>query len=114
VLAAAAIAFTAVRIVDGIRGRGCVSDQRHRATGLHLADAAQAINYGNKICGEVDHGRTYRQIGAGIKADFGTQDHYVESYLIAQAVNELCPALVWHLRRSAAGDDVANSVGGER
>jgi hypothetical protein len=37
-----------------------------------------------------------------IKADFNTSDDYQASYLISQAVNELCPALIWRLRNSAA------------
>jgi len=30
-------------------------------------------------------------------------DYYQASYLIAQAVGELCQAQIWQLRRSAAG-----------
>jgi hypothetical protein len=37
-----------------------------------------------------------------VKADFSTFDEYQASYLITQAVNELCPALIWQLRNSAA------------
>jgi hypothetical protein len=39
---------------------------------------------------------------ADIKNDFNTTDDYQGSYLISQAVNELCPALIWQLRNSAA------------
>jgi hypothetical protein len=37
-----------------------------------------------------------------VKADFNTSDEYQASYLISQAVNDLCPALIWRLRNSAA------------
>ena len=37
-----------------------------------------------------------------IKADFNTVDEYQASYLLSQATNELCPALIWQLRNSAA------------
>jgi hypothetical protein len=40
---------------------------------------------------------------ASVKADFNTPDEYHASYLIAQAADELCPALIWQLRNSAAG-----------
>ena len=39
---------------------------------------------------------------AGVKSDFNNADDYQASYLINQAVNELCPALIWQLRNSAA------------
>jgi hypothetical protein len=38
-----------------------------------------------------------------VKDDFSTSDGYQASYLITQAVNELCPAMIWQLRNSAAG-----------
>jgi hypothetical protein len=37
-----------------------------------------------------------------VKVDFNTSDDYQASYLISQAVNELCTALIWKLRNSAA------------
>ena len=39
---------------------------------------------------------------AGSRGDFGTDDDYQASYLVSQAVNELCPAQIWQLRNSAA------------
>jgi len=36
-----------------------------------------------------------------VKADFNTSDEFQASYLISQAVNELCPELIWQLRNSA-------------
>jgi hypothetical protein len=38
-----------------------------------------------------------------VKADFDTSDEFQASYLISQAVNELCPANIWQLRQSAGG-----------
>ena len=43
------------------------------------------------------------QLMSDVKADFGTADEYQASYLISQSANELCPALIWQLRNSAAG-----------
>lgn len=63
------------------------------------ADAALAYGYG--ICDRVGDGASYSSGIATIKADFGTDDDYQAAYLINQAVNELCPALIWQLRQSA-------------
>jgi hypothetical protein len=63
------------------------------------ADAALAYGYG--ICDRVGAGASYSSGIATIKADFGTDDDYQAAYLINQAVNELCPALIWQLRQSA-------------
>jgi hypothetical protein len=71
--------------------------------GYNFADADAALAYGQGICDKVAQGRWYAQILADVKADFGTSDEYQASYLVAQAVNELCPALIWQLRNSAAG-----------
>lgn len=54
------------------------------------------------VCDKVSDGRTYAQIMADVKADFNTTDEYQASYLITQAVNELCPALILQLRNTAA------------
>ncbi len=37
-----------------------------------------------------------------IKTDFATSDEYQAPYLLTQAVNQLCPALIWQFRNSAA------------
>jgi hypothetical protein len=37
-----------------------------------------------------------------VRADFNVPDDYQASYLISRVVNELCPALIWQLRSSAA------------
>ena len=70
--------------------------------GYNFANADAALSYGHGICDKVSAGRTYAQIMGDVKADFNTSDEYQASYLISQAVNELCPALIWQLRNSAA------------
>ncbi|MDA2893247.1 DUF732 domain-containing protein [Mycolicibacterium sp. BiH015] len=70
--------------------------------GYNFASAEHALSYGNSICSRMRDGQTYSQLVTDIKVDFATTDDYQASYLIAQAVNELCPALIWQLRRSAA------------
>ena len=68
----------------------------------NFASADDALNYGRGLCGKVAAGQSYSQLRADVMADFHTTDEYQASYLIAQAVNELCPALIWQLRNSAA------------
>jgi hypothetical protein len=70
--------------------------------GYNFASADQALSYGHGICDKVSQGRSYGQVMGDVKADFNTSDEYQASYLISQAVNELCPALIWQLRNSAA------------
>ena len=43
------------------------------------------------------------QLVDDIKNDFSTADEFQASYLITQSANELCPAQIWQLRKSAAG-----------
>ena len=71
--------------------------------GYNFANADAALGYGHGICDKVSQGRSYAQVMGDVKADFNTSDEYQASYLISQAVNELCPALIWQLRDSAAG-----------
>lgn len=71
--------------------------------GYNFANANDAIRYGQTICDEVAHGSPYGAVIGDLKADFNTSDDYQAAYLINQAVNELCPALIWQLRNSAAG-----------
>lgn len=66
--------------------------------GYNFANADDALAYGHLICDRVALGRGYADVMADVKTDFGT----TASYLITQAVNELCPAQIWQLRRSAA------------
>jgi hypothetical protein len=71
--------------------------------GYNFADADAALAYGQTICDKVAAGRGYPQIMGDVKSDFSTSDEYQASYLITQAVGELCPAQIWALRNSAAG-----------
>lgn len=72
--------------------------------GYNFPNADTALAYGYGICDKVAAGRTYAQVMGDVKGDFSTSDEYQASYLITQAVNELClcPALIWQLRNSAA------------
>jgi Protein of unknown function (DUF732) len=70
--------------------------------GYNFANADAAWSYGHGVCDKVAAGRSYRDVMADVKADFATTDGYQASYLITQSVNELCPALIWQLRNSAA------------
>lgn len=71
--------------------------------GYNFAGADQALAYGHGICDKVTSGLPYGQVIGEVKADFGTGDEHQASYLINQAVNELCPAAIWQLRNSAVG-----------
>ncbi|MCV6990814.1 DUF732 domain-containing protein [Mycobacterium timonense] len=70
--------------------------------GYNFANADAALNYGHSICDKVSQGHSYATVMADVKADFNTTDEYQASYLISQAVNELCPAQISQLRKSAA------------
>lgn len=72
------------------------------APGYHFANANQALSYGNEICARVQQGRGYADLVTSVKDDIATSDRYQAAYLIAQAVNELCPERIWQLRNSAA------------
>jgi hypothetical protein len=70
--------------------------------GYNFSNGDAALTYGHGICDRVAQGRTYAGVIGDVKADFRTSDDYQASYLISQAVKELCPALIWQLRNSAA------------
>jgi hypothetical protein len=70
--------------------------------GYNFADADAALAYGNQLCDKVSQGRTYADLIGDVKSDFQTADEFQASYLIDKAVNELCPAQIWQLRRTAA------------
>lgn len=70
--------------------------------GYHFASADDALSYGHGVCAKVADGHGYSAVMSEVKADFGTADEYQASYLISQAVNELCPESIWQLRNSAA------------
>jgi hypothetical protein len=71
--------------------------------GYNFANADQSLAHGQRICDKIDHGVSYAQIIRDIKNDFNTSDEYMAGYLVNQAANELCPALIWQLHNSAAG-----------
>ena len=70
--------------------------------GYNFTGADAALAYGYGICDRVGRGTPYTEMIAGITRDFGSADTYQGAYLINQAVNELCPAMIWQLRQSAA------------
>jgi hypothetical protein len=83
----------------------------HVRPGYNFPNADAALGYGYSICDKVAGGRTYAQVMGEVKADFATSDEYQASYLINQAVNELCPAQIWQLRNSAANYRPPPTVG---
>jgi hypothetical protein len=70
--------------------------------GYNFASADAALSYGHEICDKIGAGRGYPQLIGDVKADFNTTDEYQAAYLITEAANELCPALIWQVRKSAA------------
>ena len=72
--------------------------------GYDFPNAEAALAYGHDICGRLRSGTPYATLVNEVRSDFATGDDYQGSYLIAQSVNELCPALIWNLRNSAAND----------
>lgn len=70
--------------------------------GYNFPNAEAALAYGHGICAKVGQGRIYADVMSDVKRDFVNRDEYQASYLITQAVNELCPAQIWALRHSAA------------
>lgn len=74
----------------------------HMRPGYNFPNADAALSYGHGICDKVSAGRGYPHLIGDVKADFNTSDEFQASYLISQAANELCPALIWQLRSSAA------------
>jgi hypothetical protein len=73
----------------------------HVRPGYNFPNAEQALAYGYGICDKIAQGEGYPQLMVEVKADFNTSDEYQGSYLISQAAQELCPALIWQLRNSA-------------
>jgi hypothetical protein len=68
--------------------------------GYNFPNAEAALAYGHGLCDDVARGVPYRQLIARIKSDFNTQDEFQASYLVSQAVEELCEAQIWNLRQS--------------
>jgi hypothetical protein len=71
--------------------------------GYAFSNREAALTYGHGICDGVAKENTYGQLMRSVKADFSDPDEFQASYLISQAVNELCPESIWQLRNSAAG-----------
>jgi hypothetical protein len=69
--------------------------------GYNFANADHALNYGHGICDKVSGGQTYVDVMTEVRSDFATSDDYQAAYLVNQAVNELCPAMISQLRNSA-------------
>lgn len=70
--------------------------------GYNFPDAEAALAYGRRICERVRSGAPFARLTGDVLADFSSTDEYQGTYLISQAVNELCPELIWQLRNSAA------------
>ncbi len=73
----------------------------HVRPGYNFPNGDVALSYGYGICDKVAAGRGFPHVMADVRADFNTSDDFQASYLISQAVNELCPAQIWQLRNSA-------------
>ncbi|NOP99238.1 DUF732 domain-containing protein [Mycolicibacterium fortuitum] len=71
--------------------------------GYNFASAGDALAYGQGICARIAGGTPYGELITDVKTDFAITDEFQASYLVAQAVNELCPVQIWQLRTSAAG-----------
>jgi Protein of unknown function (DUF732) len=71
--------------------------------GYNFPNARAALDYGYGLCDRMRAGQGYPQLMAVVKSDFNTSDEYQASYLISQSAQELCPAMIWQLRQSAAG-----------
>lgn len=71
--------------------------------GYNFSSPQAALDYGYGLCDRLRGGQGYRELIAVIKPDFDTSDEFQASYLISQSAQELCPALIWQLRQSAAG-----------
>lgn len=74
--------------------------------GYHFANADAALAYGHGLCDALAAGAGYPQLVSTIEHDFATTDEYQATYLLGQAANELCPAQIWQLRRSAADSHI--------
>lgn len=103
--ATAAVIFVVGAVIGSPSARGDTVAYLVNVTirpGYNFPTADAALAYGYGICDRVRAGSRYADDIAAIQADFGTTDDYQAAYLINQAVNELCPALIWQLRQSAA------------
>ena len=74
----------------------------HVRPGYNFPNADAALSYGYGICDKFAAGRGFPDVMGDVRADFNTSDDFQASYLISQAVNELCPVQIWQLRNTAA------------
>lgn len=70
--------------------------------GYNFPNSNAALGYGRGVCERVRSGVPFAVLTREVMADFSSTDEYQGTYLISQAVNELCPELIWQLRNSAA------------
>lgn len=75
----------------------------HVRPGYNFSNADAALGYGYSLCESLGQGEDYSRLALRIKNDFHSNDELQVSYLLSQATQELCPAQIWQLRRSAAG-----------
>lgn len=68
----------------------------------NFANPTDAVNYGYGICDRVGRGDSYGRVMNEVKNDVVPNDEFATNYLVSNAVNLLCPALIWQLRNSAA------------
>lgn len=75
-----------------------VTVRRH----YNFPGSSEAVSYGHGICDKVGQGETYPQVMGEVKNDVLPNDEFAANYLVSNAVNILCPQLIWQLRNSAA------------
>jgi Protein of unknown function (DUF732) len=68
----------------------------------NFANPADGIAYGHGICDKVGRDDSYAQVMGDVKNDVIPNDEFSANYLVSNAVNLLCPTLIWQLRNSAA------------
>lgn len=71
--------------------------------GYQFADADAALAYGYQLCDQTRTGTSYPDLMRGVRSDLATEDEFQASYLIGQAIDQLCPSELWLLRHSAGG-----------
>ena len=62
----------------------------------------EAISCGHGTCETLSRGQGYAQVIGEVKSDVIPNDELAANYLVSYAVNLLCPAQIWQLRKSAA------------
>jgi hypothetical protein len=68
----------------------------------HFANTDQVLAYGRALCDKVAADEGHGPLVVDAKADFNTADERPSAPLINQAVNLLCPQLIWQLQTAAA------------